>query len=168
MQLSSCSRTPSIPFFSFSSSTISKTISKLSANLTVDLPASLRLLRRQPVLSSPHSSCLFPLPTHFLFPGIILFPLLVWRFCLFVCCCCLHVWLRHSSLASYKKFHTRVKRLSLSYSLSSPYTPSSTTHGEFDRFAFFFSFLILFICATVYPPDYFSYFFFSSGIFVSL
>lgn len=81
-------------------------------SLTVDLPASLRLLRHQPVLSqvslSPplSSSFLLPLFTRFFSFQTSLFHLLVWRFCLFVCC--LHVWMRHSSLTSSEEFHTRL------------------------------------------------------------
>lgn len=119
----------------------------------MDLPASLRLLRRQPVLSQSFalahllfsSSFLLPLFTYFSLFRHLLFPLLVWRFCLFVCCC-LHVWMRHSSLTSFEEFHTRDTLSPLH-----TYTPSSTTHGEFDRFAFFF-----FFSSLIYLPDHFS------------
>lgn len=93
---------------------------------------------RRPLLFS--SSFLLPLFTYFSLFRHILFPLLVWRFCLFVCCCP-HVWMRHSSLTSSEEFHTRDTPLS---PLLHTYTPSSTTHGEFDRFAFsVFSFIYL-------------------------
>lgn len=105
----------------------------LSASLySVASPCSLSLFSPPLLLSS----FLLPLSTYFSLFRHLLFPLLVWRFCLFVCCC-LHVWMRHSSLTSSEEFHTR------DTPLSSPYTPSSTTHGEFDRFAFSFFLLLI-------------------------